>query len=503
MNVGLGVVVLGLGAAGLAALASPREDPLANLTTTTVTRGVLEATVTASGNTESGRTASLEIAGTGGIVEKVYVTTGQRVSRGDELVRIDDKAARQQLDSALVQLRSAKASLTTATQGRTSAERRADSAGVAAARQSLTNAENALASARESLKLVKSQQSELVGAAQDAVDKSASVIQHAEEQIAELKAQIAATDPADVDAIRALQAQIDALKAQIATEEVTLAQAESALAQAKRTRDSVVQQAEQTVTSAKGNRDSAKRSLAQQKATVAVSQQGPKPGTVKSAQAQVDSAQLAVDQARAALDDTVLRAPFDGVISTVNAVAGQSSTAPAGSTSAPSGLVTLVDPDGMGVTASIAEADATSIRIGQPATITLPASGTLMTGEVISIDIESTVTNNVVQYVTAVSVDSPPEEVRAGQTASLSILTGSREDVLIVPTSAIAIDGATRSVTKVADGRLSTVEVTTGLVGATGTEILSGLAEGDVILLSSSSDASTTGVFPGPGMSTP
>ncbi|HMR48823.1 MAG TPA: HlyD family efflux transporter periplasmic adaptor subunit [Arachnia sp.] len=486
----VGVVVLVVGVAAAAALLRPPADPMAGLTTTTVARGMLEATVTASGNTASGRTASLQAAGTGGIVEEVFVTTGQRVSRGDELVRFDDTAAQQQLDSALVQLESAQASLLSATQEQTSAERTADSAGIAAAEQSLTNAENALASAKDSATLVKRQQSELVGTAQDAVDRSARKIADLEGQLADLTE----NQPSDAGGT------IEALEAELAAEKAALAQAEPALAQAKRTRDSAVLQAEQAVTSATGTRDSAKKALAQQKATVAVNRQGPKQGTVDSAQAQVDSAQLAVDQARAALDEAVLRAPFDGVVSTVNAVVGQSSSALSADGS--SGLVELVDTAGMTVTASVAEADATSIKIGQAATITLPASGIVMTGTVESVDVRGTVTNNVVQYRTTVSVDSPPEEVRVGQTVSLSILTGGREDVLFVPTSAIATDGATSTVRMVVDGQLSDVEVTTGLVGTTGTEIVSGLEEGDVVLLSSSAEAPASGLFPGPGMPT-
>lgn len=502
VNVGLGVVVLGLGAAGAAALMSPREDPLANLTTTTVSRGVLEATVTASGNTISGRTASLQMPGSGGTIEEVYVATGQRVKSGDELVRVDDTSARQQLDSALVQLDSAKASYLTATQGQTSAEREADAASVASAEQGLENAKDALASAKASLKLTKRQQSELVDDAQSAVGRAAKAKEKTENKIAEAEAQLAAADPADPTTTETIKAHISTLKTQVATERTTLSQAKSALAQAKRTRDSAVQQADQAVTSAAGNRDAARASLAQQEATVKVNRQAPKQGAIDAAQAQVDSAQLAVDQAQAALDDTVLRAPFDGVVSTVNAVVGQSSSAPASSVDGSSGLVTLVDPDGMRVTASVAEADATSIRIGQSASVTLPASGILMTGEVDSIDVEGTVTNNVVQYVTTLSLQSPPEEVRVGQTVSISILTGSKEDALFVPTSAIAVDGATSSVTKVADGRLSEVEVTTGLVGTTGTEVVSGLDEGDVILLSNDGDDAQAGAFPGPGIPT-
>ena len=167
-----------------------------------------------------------------------------------------------------------------------------------------------------------------------------------------------------------------------------------------------------------------------------------------------------------------------------DAVVGQSSSASVGTTGTGSaGLVVLVNPDGLTVTASIAEADATSVEVGQAAVVNLPASGIDIQGEVISVDVQSTVTNNVVQYVTTISLTDPPAGVRVGQTASLSIVTGTKERTLFVPTSAITVDGASSYVTKLAGGVQSRVEVTTGLVGTTGTEILTGLDEGDVVVL--------------------
>jgi len=233
-------------------------------------------------------------------------------------------------------------------------------------------------------------------------------------------------------------------------------------------------------------RDSAQKALAQAKASVKVAQQGPKTGQVDSAQAQIESAEAALRQAKQALADTILRAPFDGTVSTVSAEVGQLTTA------ALDGLVVLVDPDGLSVSAAIAEADATSVRNGQAATVTLPASSLDLTGKVISIDIASTVTNNVVQYLTRISLDNPPEAVRVGQTASLSIVTGSVEAALSVPTSAIQTDGATRYVTVVTDSGQHRVDVETGLVGTTGTQILSGLSEGDRVLLPSGSTSTLT-----------
>ena len=228
VNVALAVAVLAVGAVGVVALVSPRQDPLAGLTTTKVVRGELEATVTASGNIVSGRTASLQMQGTGGTVEEVYVTVGQKVAEGDPLVRVDDTAAQEKLDSALIQLESAQASLTTATQGRTSAERSADAAGIASAEQSLKNAENSLASAKESLALVTSQQAEIVAAAQSAADGAAAAVADVEQQIADLEEVLAATDPADTQAVTDLQNQIDAAKGQLTADQAALSSAQSA-----------------------------------------------------------------------------------------------------------------------------------------------------------------------------------------------------------------------------------------------------------------------------------
>jgi hypothetical protein len=191
----------------------------------------------------------------------------------------------------------------------------------------------------------------------------------------------------------------------------------------------------------------------------------------------------------------VLRALFSGTVSTVNAVVGQSSSASFGATSTSSagGLITLVNPNGKRVTAFIAEADVASVKVGQEAAVNLPATGLDLTAKVVSVDVQSTVSNNVVQYLTTLSLDAPPATVRVGQTASLSITTASLDNVLYVPTSAIAADGATSYVIRIANGKHTKVEVTTGMTGTTGTEITSGLNEGDAVLLSNTGSATARG----------
>ncbi|MGV8908541.1 MAG: efflux RND transporter periplasmic adaptor subunit [Propionicimonas sp.] len=496
----LGVTLLGLTVAGGVALLMPRADPNANTPTTKVVRGTLDATVTASGNVQSGLTASLQMAGNGGVVTKVYVKEGRKVTAGDKLVAVDDTAAQQQLESALATLKSAEAGLATATQGRTSPERRSDAASIASAEQSLKNAQKALDAAKETYALDKDQQGQAVAAAQDKADSAAQQQSQHQQELTKARQDLATTDPSDTAAINALNARITELQNLLITDATSLASASTALSSARQTSDRTLLQDRHTVTTQTGSRDSARKALASQKATVAVAQQGAKGGTVASAQAQIDSANVAVDQARKAIADTMLRAPFDGTVSTVSAVVGQSSTASAAGASAGAtsgtGLITVVDPTGKNVTASIAEADATAVKVGQPVTISLPASAIEMTGKVVSVDPQSTVTNNVVQYQTRVSLDSPPATVRVGQTASISVTTATSADVLYLPTSAVATDGTQSYVMRVADGKRSKVQVATGMTGTTGTEITSGLAEGDVVVLSNTGVAETN-AFPG------
>lgn len=497
VNAGLGVLVLGLGVAGLVALFTPRQDPYANLPTTKVLRGTLAATVTASGNVESGITASLQMPGAGGVITRVYVKTGSQVNAGDRLVRVDPTSAREQLASAQASLASANAAMTNATRGRTDAERRSDAASVAAASQALTNANRLLSIAEESYALVVQQQAEIIAPLQAAVDDAQQALSDDKVELARLKAELAATDPSDTGTIAQLEAQISQLEAQIVTDTAALTAAEGPLAQAERTRDTLVLQARQSLTAQRASRDAAQKALAQAKAAVAVAQQPPNPGSVQAAQAQIDAANVAVDQARRALDDTVLRAPFSGTVSTVNAVVGQSAAASLGSASgAGGGLVTLVNPDGKRVVAFIAEADVAAVKVGQEAAVNLPATGLDLTARVVSVDVQSTVTNNVVQYLTTLALDAPPASVKVGQTASLSITTASKPDVLFVPTSAIATDGLTSYVIKTSGEKPTRVEVTTGMTGTTGTEITSGLSEGDSVLLSNTGGTGNPGLFP-------
>lgn len=475
-------------AVGGVALANSRGDS-PTVPTAVVGRADLESTVTASGNVRSGVTSELSPRGIGGVVTEVYVQPGDKVEIGDRLVAIDDTAARQQLDAAEAGLAAARAGLTTAEQGRSEAERSADRAAIAAAEQALTNAEKSVDAASATYDLVTRQQADLVEEAAKSRDEASATLADDQAELARLQAELAATDPADAAAIADLTARIAAVQTQVAGDTAAVTSATAALTQAQRTQEAAVLEAKNALTAQRGARDAAKKALAQQRATVAVAGQGARPGTIDAAKAQVEAAEAAVEQARTAVDNTVLRAPFDGIVSEVTAVVGQTTTA---SGASGSGLVTLVDPSGKSIQASVSEADAVALATGQRAEVSFPASGLTAVGTVASIDPASSVVNNVVQYRTVIALGSVPNQVRVGQTADVTITTATATGVLVVPTSAVITADGRTSVIRVQGSDQQRVEVTTGLVGTAGTEIRDGLKEGDRVVLTATAEATPT-----------
>ena len=135
------------------------------------------------------------------------------------------------------------------------------------------------------------------------------------------------------------------------------------------------------------------------------------------------------------------------------------------------------------VVAGFAEADATKIKVGQPALVTLAAlTSTTVTGKVTAVSPTSTVTSNVVTYDVTIRLVDPPATVRDGMTADVSVIVANKANVLQLPSAAITTTGRLSTVTVLANGKQTVTTVTTGLVGASTTEILTGVKVGDVVV---------------------
>jgi HlyD family secretion protein len=153
------------------------------------------------------------------------------------------------------------------------------------------------------------------------------------------------------------------------------------------------------------------------------------------AQASVKSAQVALDRARKNLGYTEIYAPIDGVVVQRNVDVGQTVAA---SLSAPQLFLIANDLSQMQILANVDESDIGQIHESQDVRFTVQAyPNQSFTGKVRQVRLQSTTTENVVNYTVVVSVDNPKGTLLPGMTATVEFLTGSAENALIVPNAAL------------------------------------------------------------------
>jgi len=181
----------------------------------------------------------------------------------------------------------------------------------------------------------------------------------------------------------------------------------------------------------------------------------------------------------------VLRAPFGGIVADISGELGEYATpSPPGIPTPPA--IDLIEDSCMFVSAPIDEVDASEIKVGQTARITLDAiKDKTFAGKVKRIapyvlELEKQARTVEVE----VAFDEPPtaENLLVGYSADVEIVHNSHANVLYIPTQAL-LEG-NRVLLYGADGVLEDRVVTTGLANWDRTEITSGLNEGDRIVLS-------------------
>jgi macrolide-specific efflux system membrane fusion protein len=254
-------------------------------------------------------------------------------------------------------------------------------------------------------------------------------------------------------------------------------------------------------------------------------------------------AKASYDSAQREVDGTALTAPFSGTIIAVNGSVGGSSSGSGGSSgssgsggssgssgastgsgggggagngasgstgsssgsssSSGSGFMTIADTSKLDIKGEFTESDVVKVKKGQQASVTFDAMrGTQASGKVTAIDQTSTTSNNVVQYGVTVALTDPPSGLRIGATATVQVTISRAGNVLYLPTAAVRTAGGRSTVTVLSKGKQVTRTVQTGVQGDQGTEIRSGLNEGDQVVIATTGTGGTgfpTGGFPGGG----
>ena len=241
-----------------------------------------------------------------------------------------------------------------------------------------------------------------------------------------------------------------------------------------------------------------------------------RPPSIAQQAAQVAAAQAVVGQAARDLDDTTLRAPVGGVVSALNgsvgefvaASSGVSALAPgsdasipgtngvSGAPAAAAGAVTPTRPGGtqflvldnvdeFQVVLAFAETDASSIAQGQKVNLTFDAVPDLdLSGSVLSVSPSGTAISGVISYYVTVVLPKADPRLKSGMTAQAEVLTKEIPDVLAVPSAAVHSQNGSSVVTVLQpDGTQRSVPVQPGATGDGKTQIVSGLQEGQQVVL--------------------
>lgn len=143
---------------------------------------------------------------------------------------------------------------------------------------------------------------------------------------------------------------------------------------------------------------------------------------------------------------------------------------------------------------NLSEIDVNKVKIGQKATVKLDSlTDKTFTGKVMTIDKVGTTTSGVTNYPVVIQLDTQAEDLLPNMAATANIIIDSKDNVLLIPTSALKTSG-NQTVVQVMKGKQTqNVSVETGLASDSQTEIISGLAEGDTIVISSLSSSSSQG----------
>ncbi len=513
------------------------NDGASGLITETVKRGDLIETVSATGSVTAQTGAQVKIGSQiTGRIKKLNADVGSQVKAGQIIAELDLPDVQAQLDQAKANLAGAKtkqaqqasgvgmqqtqinSAILQAEAGRNSALARLRSAqaasnlqsaqtptdiqraenGVAGAKAALLTGQSALAQTQAGADLQVANAQQQVNQAQATAANSdinlkrmqnllekgfiaASVVDQAQATATVNKSLILGAQQSLALVKQKITADLDAGRNLMTQSEQNVKTAQSALVAAKagtfmdavKRADvgdarALVSQSEANLTLARGN--TAQNVLKQQ--------------DVQQAQAAVHAVEEQVRFAQAQMNKTFIRSPITG---TVLQLAAQQGETLAAGLSSPT-LIVVADLNRLQVDTYVDETDIGKVKIGQLASVTVDAfPRKQFAGRVTKIASGSTIQQGVITYDVTVALDGHERQLKPDMTASVTIETGKRTGVLLVPSEAVkvGVNGGTVNVLITKDGKSSTEsrKVKTGGTDGTNTEIREGLKESEIVVL--------------------
>ncbi len=298
---------------------------------------------------------------------------------------------------------------------------------------------------------------------------------------------VAAMHRAEAD-VTAAQAAIAEARARHAEALARVVEGEAALREAERALARAVTLIERKFVSdefhdaAISRRDRAQAALASARAA-----SGATHAAIDADTARLAAARAALDEARVTVENTVIRAPFDGVVLAKHADVGDVMAPFAATTQSKGAVVTMADLDTLEVEADISESSLSGVTAGQPAEIQLDALPEVrLRGEVERI--VPTVDRAKATVLAKVRFIDRDPRVLPDMSARVAFLErpldpSERQARTLVPSAGVVTRAGHTLVYRIGGGAVLEVPVVTGATFGEMTEILEGVAPGDEVVI--------------------
>jgi HlyD family secretion protein len=257
----------------------------------------------------------------------------------------------------------------------------------------------------------------------------------------------------------------------------------------KRAYERAQQMAKDGVVSASALDDAQKNyELAVNKQELGKANMGSAAAKVKQAQAQVAQAKAQLAEKQEEYRNSTITAPIDGTVLSRDVEVGDAVSSILVLGSSATLVMTLGDTHEVYVKGKVDESDIGRVYIGQPARIKVESyKDRTFSGKVTKISPMGVEKDNVTTFEVRVSIDNSKGELKSQMTANAEILLEEHKGILMVPEGALMYDKDRKASVEVPDpngkdGRRK-IAVSVGISNGSKTELLSGLKEGQQVIL--------------------
>ena len=399
--------------------------------------GVVQSTVSGSGNLQAASQLNLGFK-TSGTVTNIYMTQGRHVTQGQLLATLDPQSAEVTLEQAKASLQSAEANL---------------------AKEEETNGETTSAGQSSGAGAGNSSNASTTPASATSTPSTTPTSEHTTptSQVREPKETKSSSSPTATVSPATREANLASARAAVKSDKLTVQSDEEAVQNTK-----LYAPEDGTIASLSGQVGEVVSPSGTTKASTSSSSSGSGAGATATG----------------------------GASTAARSAAGSSSSTGASSSSGSSGssFAVLSDLSSMQLVVPLSESEIGNVKDGQTATVTVEAlNGAKLAAHVRAVAILSTSSSGAVSYDVTFQLDQMEPGLKPGMSATAEVVVKQAEGVN-VPTSAISA----ASVTVERSGKQMRQRVTTGLAGNTSTIVLSGLKAGETVVLPAASSTSSS-----------